>query len=98
MGLLDISTFRMEQTAIKYYGGFMMMKIYDDDSLMLHTDLYQINMVESYWRDDIHQKRQFLSCFLEDFLLGAVTLFLPAWNELLIIYKISASQKRTLLI
>ncbi|GAE93217.1 nicotinate phosphoribosyltransferase [Gracilibacillus boraciitolerans JCM 21714] len=24
---------------------------YDDDSLMLHTDLYQINMIETYWRD-----------------------------------------------
>lgn len=24
---------------------------YTDDSLMLHTDLYQINMAESYWRD-----------------------------------------------
>ena len=30
---------------------------YIDDSLTLHTDLYQINMVETYWRDGIHNKR-----------------------------------------
>ena len=27
---------------------------YEDDSLMLHTDLYQINMAESYWADNKH--------------------------------------------
>lgn len=71
MGLLDISTFRMEQTAIKYYGGFMMMKMYDDDSLMLHTDLYQINMVESYWRDDIHQKKAVFELFFRRLPFGS---------------------------
>lgn len=30
---------------------------YTDDSLALHTDLYQINMVQSYWEDNIHTKR-----------------------------------------
>lgn len=30
---------------------------YSDDSLMLHTDLYQINMVETYWRDNIHERK-----------------------------------------
>jgi len=29
---------------------------YTDDSLALHTDLYQINMAESYWADGIHNK------------------------------------------
>lgn len=29
---------------------------YPDDSLTLHTDLYQINMVETYWRDGIHNR------------------------------------------
>ena len=28
---------------------------YADDSLALHTDLYQINMAESYWADGIHE-------------------------------------------
>ncbi|MGG3449401.1 nicotinate phosphoribosyltransferase [Domibacillus aminovorans] len=32
------------------------MKTYMDDSLMLHTDLYQINMAETYWRDGIHDR------------------------------------------
>ena len=29
---------------------------YNDDSLMLHNDLYQINMAESYWNDGIHER------------------------------------------
>ncbi|RXK17799.1 nicotinate phosphoribosyltransferase [Macrococcus sp. DPC7161] len=28
----------------------------NDDSLMLHTDLYQINMGETYWHDGIHER------------------------------------------
>ncbi|EMR05732.1 nicotinate phosphoribosyltransferase [Bhargavaea cecembensis DSE10] len=30
---------------------------YADDSLMLHTDLYQVNMAEAYWADGIHERR-----------------------------------------
>lgn len=30
---------------------------YADDSLALHTDKYQINMAEAYWKDGIHQRR-----------------------------------------
>lgn len=30
---------------------------YADDSLALHTDLYQINMAETYWEDNIHNKK-----------------------------------------
>lgn len=33
------------------------MQKYTDDSLTLHTDLYQLNMVESYWADGIHNRR-----------------------------------------
>ncbi|MED4452185.1 nicotinate phosphoribosyltransferase [Metabacillus fastidiosus] len=33
------------------------MERYTDDSLALHTDAYQINMVETYWHDNIHNKR-----------------------------------------
>lgn len=29
---------------------------YEDDSLMVHTDLYQINMGETYWNDGIHER------------------------------------------
>jgi nicotinate phosphoribosyltransferase len=28
-----------------------------DDSLALHTDLYQINMVQTYWEDEIHNRK-----------------------------------------
>ncbi|KAA9023813.1 nicotinate phosphoribosyltransferase [Niallia endozanthoxylica] len=28
-----------------------------DDSLTLHTDLYQINMAETYWEDQIHNRK-----------------------------------------
>lgn len=30
---------------------------YKDDSLMLHTDLYQINMLKTYWQEGIDKKR-----------------------------------------
>ncbi|WP_087973223.1 nicotinate phosphoribosyltransferase [Oceanobacillus rekensis] len=30
---------------------------YKDDSLALHTDLYQINMAETYWEDHMHNRR-----------------------------------------
>ena len=33
------------------------MQKYTDDSLTLHTDLYQINMTQSYWADGIHNRR-----------------------------------------
>ncbi|MCH6265069.1 MULTISPECIES: nicotinate phosphoribosyltransferase [Neobacillus] len=40
-----------------------MKHIYHDDSLSLHTDLYQINMAETYWRDGIHNKRAVFELF-----------------------------------
>ena len=30
---------------------------FKDDSLMLHNDLYQINMAESYWYDNVHERK-----------------------------------------
>lgn len=30
---------------------------YADDSFMLHTDLYQINMVQTYWKDAVQQRK-----------------------------------------
>lgn len=37
--------------------GNLMNSNYVDDSLTLHTDLYQINMAESYWADGIHNRK-----------------------------------------
>lgn len=33
------------------------MQKYVDDSFSLHTDLYQINMAETYWNDGIHNRK-----------------------------------------
>lgn len=33
-----------------------MQKTYPDDSLMLHTDFYEINMMYSYWKKGIHKR------------------------------------------
>ena len=32
-------------------------KKYQDDSMTLHTDLYQINMAETYWEDHMHSRK-----------------------------------------
>jgi len=36
---------------------------YADDSYALHTDLYQINMAESYWADGIHERKAVFELF-----------------------------------
>lgn len=36
---------------------------YADDSNALHTDLYQINMAESYWADGIHNRKAVFELF-----------------------------------
>jgi nicotinate phosphoribosyltransferase len=47
-----------------------MKHIYHDDSLTLHTDLYQINMAETYWRDGIHNKRAVFDLFFRKLPFG----------------------------
>jgi nicotinate phosphoribosyltransferase len=47
-----------------------MKRIYQDDSLTLHTDLYQINMTETYWRDGIHNKRAVFELFFRKLPFG----------------------------
>lgn len=44
--------------------------IYHDDSLTLHTDLYQINMAETYWKDGIHNKRAVFELFFRKLPFG----------------------------
>lgn len=43
---------------------------YRDDSLTLHTDLYEINMAEAYWRDGIHNKRAVFELFFRKLPFG----------------------------
>lgn len=39
---------------------------YHDDSLMLHTDLYQINMLKTYWEKGIDQKKAVFEVFFRN--------------------------------
>lgn len=39
------------------------MRQYKDDSLSLHTDLYQINMAKTYWNDGIHHRKAVFEVF-----------------------------------
>ncbi|WP_341285588.1 nicotinate phosphoribosyltransferase [Priestia megaterium] len=43
---------------------------YKDDSLTLHTDLYQINMGETYWDDSIHNKKAVFEVFFRKLPFG----------------------------
>jgi nicotinate phosphoribosyltransferase len=43
---------------------------YADDSLALHTDLYQINMAESYWADGIHERKAVFELFFRSLPFG----------------------------
>ena len=43
---------------------------YPDDSLALHTDLYQINMVETYWEDQIHEKQAVFDLYFRNLPFG----------------------------
>ena len=47
-----------------------MKKIYADDSLALHTDLYQINMVEAYWADNMHERKAVFELFFRKLPFG----------------------------
>lgn len=46
------------------------MKTYQDDSLALHTDLYQINMAETYFRDGIAEKRAIFEVYFRKLPFG----------------------------
>ena len=43
---------------------------YADDSFTLHTDLYQINMVETYWEDGIHNRKAVFEVFFRKLPFG----------------------------
>lgn len=47
-----------------------MSSLYADDSLALHTDLYQINMAESYWADGIHNRKAVFELFFRNLPFG----------------------------
>src|SRR4051794_33154791 len=43
---------------------------FSDDSFMLHTDLYQINMMETYWRDGFHNRKAVFELFFRKMPFG----------------------------
>lgn len=43
---------------------------YEDDSLTLHTDLYQINMAESYWADNMHNRKSVFEVYFRKLPFG----------------------------
>lgn len=47
-----------------------MQKHYSDDSLALHTDLYQINMSEAYWADGMHERKAVFELFFRKLPFG----------------------------
>jgi len=46
------------------------MKKYADDSFVLHTDLYQLNMAETYWEDNIHNRKAVFEIFFRKMPFG----------------------------
>ena len=44
-----------------------MSSIYNDDSLTLHTDLYQINMMKTYWETGVYEKKPFSKRISENY-------------------------------
>lgn len=47
-----------------------MRNTYADDSLALHTDLYQINMTEAYWVDGMHERKAVFELFFRKLPFG----------------------------
>lgn len=43
---------------------------YADDSLALHTDLYQINMAEAYWADNMHNRKAIFELYFRKLPFG----------------------------
>ncbi|MCA0993350.1 nicotinate phosphoribosyltransferase [Pseudalkalibacillus hwajinpoensis] len=48
-----------------------MTNTYVDDSFALHTDLYQINMAEAYWRDNFHNRKAVFEVFFRKLPFGS---------------------------
>ncbi|MCL7749708.1 nicotinate phosphoribosyltransferase [Halalkalibacter alkaliphilus] len=46
------------------------MSNYNDDSLALHTDAYQINMTETYWHDDMHNRKAVFELYFRNLPFG----------------------------
>ncbi|AOG58385.1 Nicotinate phosphoribosyltransferase [Streptococcus pneumoniae] len=56
--------------------------MYPDDSLTLHTDLYQINMMQVTLTKGFTIRRRSLRCISANSLLRTAMRFLQVWKEL----------------
>ena len=56
--------------------------MYPDDSLTLHTDLYQINMMQVYFDQGIHNKKAVFEVYQIVILLiwNHLVIMVPSWN------------------
>lgn len=48
-----------------------MLKTYPDDSLMMHTDFYEINMMYSYWKKGINKRRAVFEAYFRKLPFGS---------------------------
>ena len=62
--------------------------MYKDDSLTLHTDLYQINMMQVYFNQGIHNKKAVFEVISVNFRLKMALLCSQVWSVLSTILKI----------
>ena len=56
--------------------------MYPDDSLTLHTDLYQINMMQVYFDQGIHNKKTVFEVYFRQQPFKNGYAVLQVWNEL----------------
>ena len=54
---------------------------YADDSLALHTDAYELSMIETYWRKGIANRNAIFEVYFRDLPLITGMQFLQDWKE-----------------
>ena len=62
--------------------------MYKDDSLTLHTDLYQINMMQVYFNQGIHNKKAVFEVYFRQLPFKMALLYSQVWSVLSTILKI----------
>ena len=57
-----------------------MINKYADDSLALHTDAYELNMIETYWREGIADRNAIFEVYFAICRFKTDMPFMPGWN------------------
>ena len=58
-----------------------MSSIYNDDSLTLHTDLYQINMMKTYWETGVYEKKAIFEAYFRRRTKSRIIMGIRRWWE-----------------